>query len=602
MTHEREQSHAASSQDSSPNREDSEPGRSSRSALMRKPDQAIVSGLLSRKARDANGVAEGADSAVAAASSSSGSALPENLQRKFESSLGADLSGVRVHTGDSSAAANDAVGAKAYTMGNDIHFGAGHYDPSSADGEHLLAHEVAHTVQQSGGAQRMQFKLEVSSPGDHLEVEADRAADAMVSGTSATVFGASGLSRKIQREPAAPKVGNEAKFTFASKELPLGGKKTLGPFEMKPTVSFEVEAGVAKGEPPKPGDGGFGVGKKKEEKEEGGGLKVGSGGVGGPTKGVGLQGEVEKKFKSKFLGWDTAIKSEGTFTNKGVDFSVGFTLSHAFGPVEVEAAPIKITLVKWEKGKQPEILALTPSLKVKGTGLHYTADDGRTVSMSLTGVIALDTGITAESFAKWIAKKYGAQFLATLMETGLEGLLGASAQLAVAFAGPALAFSVGALSVIAAAQASGRGKFNAQIWAGAKDTKRAAAAYALIMSGSVNTDFAFLGADPQTAAVAGGRQRAAEKRAHEDFANLAAIRGVTVEQLRVEIKKEDGAYGRILKEAQSTAYPAYLGDTRAAVKAWQANPTYVESYFVTEAVEAREMEKSVLSIYNDGTM
>jgi hypothetical protein len=172
-----------------------EPGQSSRSAFLRKRDHAVASGLVQRKARDANGVADGAEHAVAEASSSSSAPLPDTLMRKFESSLGADLSGVRVHTGDASARAADAVGAKAYTVGNNIHFGAGHYDPASTGGQHLLAHEVAHTVQQSGGARRMQFKLEVSSPGDGLEHEADRAADAMVSGGAARVSGASGLSR-----------------------------------------------------------------------------------------------------------------------------------------------------------------------------------------------------------------------------------------------------------------------------------------------------------------------------------------------------------------------------------------------------------------------
>ncbi len=149
-------------------------------------------------ARDDNGVAEGADHAVSAASSSSGTALPEPLMQKFEGSLGADLSSVRVHTGEASATANDAVGAKAYTTGNDIHFGGGHYDPSSPAGEHLLAHEVAHTVQQSGGAQRMQFKLEVSSPSDHLEHEADHAAHAMVRGDVASVSGGGGLIARDQ--------------------------------------------------------------------------------------------------------------------------------------------------------------------------------------------------------------------------------------------------------------------------------------------------------------------------------------------------------------------------------------------------------------------
>ena len=169
------------------------PGRASKSASLHSSDAPITSGILMRKAaRDGNGVAENAESAVAEASSSSGSPLPGTLQRKFEGSLGTDLSSVRVHTGGSSASAAGAVGAKAYTVGNDIHFGAGHYDPSSTAGEHLLAHEVAHTVQQRGGSSSRQYKLEVSHPGDGFEREADRAADAMVSGQRAGVTSLSG--------------------------------------------------------------------------------------------------------------------------------------------------------------------------------------------------------------------------------------------------------------------------------------------------------------------------------------------------------------------------------------------------------------------------
>ena len=183
MDHELDQDRQRSRGDASPRCTDDsvEPGRLSRSALLRKPEHSVASGLVQRAARDGNGVAEDAEEAVTAAAASSGASLPEPLMRKFEGALGSDLSGVRVHTGEASQKAADAVGAKAYTMGNDIHFGAGHYDPSSATGEHLLAHEVAHTVQQSGGAARMQFKLEVSSPGDSQEQEADRAAEVMTS-------------------------------------------------------------------------------------------------------------------------------------------------------------------------------------------------------------------------------------------------------------------------------------------------------------------------------------------------------------------------------------------------------------------------------------
>ncbi len=147
--------------------------------------------------RDANGVADSAPSAVDRAAGSTGQALPTDLRGRFESSLGEDLSGVRIHTGADSAQAAHAVGAKAYASGQDIHFGDGHYDVSSAFGVHLIAHEAAHTVQQRGGSPTRQHKLEVSGPTDAAEVEADRAADAMVSGTPASVGSAAGTQRNF---------------------------------------------------------------------------------------------------------------------------------------------------------------------------------------------------------------------------------------------------------------------------------------------------------------------------------------------------------------------------------------------------------------------
>jgi hypothetical protein len=151
--------------------------------------------------RDDNGVAAGAEHAVERASSSSGAPLPAELRGRFEASLGADLSSVRLHTGAASQSAAAAVGARAYTTGQDIHFGAGQYDPSSGAGLHLIAHEVAHTVQQQGAAPTRQHKLEVSAPADACEHEADRAADAMVRGESFAVSRGGAVARKpVQRD------------------------------------------------------------------------------------------------------------------------------------------------------------------------------------------------------------------------------------------------------------------------------------------------------------------------------------------------------------------------------------------------------------------
>ena len=117
-------------------------------------------------------------------------------------SLGADLSKVRVHTGSESAEAPRAVGARGlYYQARDIHFGAGQYAPADPVGVRLLAHEVAHTVQNRGGASERQEKLEVSTPGDSAEVEAERAADAIVAGASIDINGA---ATTIHRDDAQP--------------------------------------------------------------------------------------------------------------------------------------------------------------------------------------------------------------------------------------------------------------------------------------------------------------------------------------------------------------------------------------------------------------
>jgi len=163
-------------------RDEPAPGRLTRTQALVRPIAPVPSRLVMRNGN--GGVDGGAAVAIAAASGGSGAPLPTMLMRKFEASLGADLSGVRVHVGDASQAAARAVGAKAFAIGHDIHFGAGHFDPASAAGEHLLAHEVAHTVQQAGGPR---YQLEVSAPGDAVEVEADRAADAMVRGQAIAI-------------------------------------------------------------------------------------------------------------------------------------------------------------------------------------------------------------------------------------------------------------------------------------------------------------------------------------------------------------------------------------------------------------------------------
>lgn len=88
------------------------------------------------------------------ASKGGGAPLPDQTRGKMESSFGRDLGNVRIHNDSSSAAMNKSLRAQAFTHGNDIYFNSGKYDPGSRSGQHLLAHELTHTVQQGEGTVR----------------------------------------------------------------------------------------------------------------------------------------------------------------------------------------------------------------------------------------------------------------------------------------------------------------------------------------------------------------------------------------------------------------------------------------------------------------
>ena len=85
--------------------------------------------------------------ALAALSLGASTPLPAAASARFGAPLGVDLSGVRVHTGSDAAASADAIDARAFTTGEHIAFASGEYRPDTADGQRLLAHELAHVAQ-----------------------------------------------------------------------------------------------------------------------------------------------------------------------------------------------------------------------------------------------------------------------------------------------------------------------------------------------------------------------------------------------------------------------------------------------------------------------
>jgi hypothetical protein len=145
---------------------------------------------------------------------SPGRSLPASTRAVLEPGFGRDFSGVRVHTGPTAAESARAVQARAYTVGQDIVFGAGQYEPDSYAGLHLLAHELAHTAQDGGGMHRAarDGSLVVGAVSDPAEHEAEAAADAVVAGRAASIAPAAAPAR-VRRAPAGGDTKAKKPFT-----------------------------------------------------------------------------------------------------------------------------------------------------------------------------------------------------------------------------------------------------------------------------------------------------------------------------------------------------------------------------------------------------
>ena len=106
---------------------------------------------IQRFAGQATGDAGLAPASVDQALASSGSPLEPALRQDMEQRFGHDFSQVRVHANPAAEQSAREVGAHAYTVGHDIVIGAGKYTPGTIEGRRLLAHEMTHVVQQTGG-------------------------------------------------------------------------------------------------------------------------------------------------------------------------------------------------------------------------------------------------------------------------------------------------------------------------------------------------------------------------------------------------------------------------------------------------------------------
>jgi len=139
---------------------------------------------------------------------SGGAPLDHGTRTAMEQHLGADFSDVRLHVDRNSA---ESVHAAAYTVGNNVVVNPDHFQAGTPAAQRTLAHELTHVVQQRSGpvdGTPAEGGIRVSDPSDRFEREAERSADAMMSGQGSAVHAPAAAA--TAGASAAPGVQREA--------------------------------------------------------------------------------------------------------------------------------------------------------------------------------------------------------------------------------------------------------------------------------------------------------------------------------------------------------------------------------------------------------
>jgi hypothetical protein len=143
--------------------------------------------------------------------SHTGQALDAGTRSFMEERFDHDFSGVQIHADERAARSAEGMGADAYTVGSHVTFGRGRFAPGHSEGRELLAHELAHVVQQSGSGRAAHGAP--SGQGETLEAQADHAASAAVQGGPMPQMSPAAVG--VQRRVSVRDVGRGEQSGFA---------------------------------------------------------------------------------------------------------------------------------------------------------------------------------------------------------------------------------------------------------------------------------------------------------------------------------------------------------------------------------------------------
>ena len=144
-----------------------------------------------------------ADALAEIQSGGSGTEMPTRLRLFMEPRFGADFAAVRLHVGDHAAALAGRLGAQAFTVGRDIYFGKGQFQPDSPAGRELIAHELTHTIQQNGIVPRAPHPVARAAPAAPAAASASAKSPAASAPPAAKSTAAAAAPARVAAKPAA---------------------------------------------------------------------------------------------------------------------------------------------------------------------------------------------------------------------------------------------------------------------------------------------------------------------------------------------------------------------------------------------------------------
>ena len=171
-----------------------------------------------------------------------GRPLDDVVRSDMEGRFGEDFSGVRVHTDGQASESARSVNAHAYTVGNDVVFAGGRYDPDSATGQRTIAHELTHVVQQRSGpvdGTPTGGGIKLSHPADRFERAAEQSAERIMASPPAA-NGPSAQAQAVQREEDAEEP--TAQGSFVQREGEEEEEEAQGSFVQREGEEEEEEA------------------------------------------------------------------------------------------------------------------------------------------------------------------------------------------------------------------------------------------------------------------------------------------------------------------------------------------------------------------------